>query len=166
MLKNKLEIFVITYNRAEKLKSTLEKLADNRSPVRNFDVKILDNASTDNTENICHEFVQKHPNFTYVRNKINVGIKTFSIKPYIYSLLVPVNGTFKWNTIPSIDIFPQVFNNHLAKKENNIARKENIILNLLIIFINLIPFFYRNFKIWIYYILNKRNNNWKKQTYY
>lgn len=67
-----LEVFVITYNRLEKLKHTLDRVL--QGPIAGYDIKILDNASDDGTQEYCSDFVKKHKNFTYVRNKINLGI--------------------------------------------------------------------------------------------
>ena len=77
-VKENLEIFLITYNRFEKLKYTLSRLLD--SPIRNYNIKILDNASDDGTKEFCEKFVQEHHNFKYIRNKINLGISGNIIK--------------------------------------------------------------------------------------
>ena len=45
-----IEIFIITYNRKEKLKKTFEQIFDSSSPVRNLDIKVIDNCSTDGTK--------------------------------------------------------------------------------------------------------------------
>ena len=71
-VKDKLQIFLITYNRLEKLKYTLENLL--KSPIKDFNIIILDNQSNDGTKEYCEEFIQKNPTFTYIRNKINLGI--------------------------------------------------------------------------------------------
>lgn len=70
--KLELEIFLITYNRIDKLKNTLNSIL--KSPIKDFAIKILDNSSTDGTEELCTKFVQDYNNFTYIRNKINLGI--------------------------------------------------------------------------------------------
>lgn len=71
MLKNKLQIFLITYNRQKKLKLTLESLL--KSPVADFDITVLDNASTDGTSKLLDEYAQKHKNITHIRHKTNIG---------------------------------------------------------------------------------------------
>lgn len=71
-IKDDLEIFLITFNRFEKLKNTLDKILS--GPISGYDIKILDNASDDGTQEYCSDFVKKHKNFTYIRNKINLGI--------------------------------------------------------------------------------------------
>lgn len=79
-LKDELEIFLITFNRKDKLKDTFEKLLAENSPVKEFEIKILDNESTDGTKELCMEYAGKYPNLIYTRNKINVGISGNIIK--------------------------------------------------------------------------------------
>ena len=85
MIKDDLEIFIITYNRAEKLKATLESIFN--SPVKNCNIKILNNSSTDNTEEICKNAISAfypqsddNKNVTYIKNNKNIGISGNIIK--------------------------------------------------------------------------------------
>lgn len=55
-IKNKLQIIIITYNRAEKLNKTLIQLLENDSPVKEYNILILDNNSTDNTSDLVKNF--------------------------------------------------------------------------------------------------------------
>jgi len=80
MLENNIDIYLITYNRAKALEKTFEKLLSVDSPIKNFEIKILDNASTDETEEFCHSLTQKHSNIIYHRNRINIGISGNIIK--------------------------------------------------------------------------------------
>ena len=57
-----LEIFIITYNRREKLQKTLNQIFDINSPVRNFDIKIIDNSSNDGTGELCAEYKKRFHN--------------------------------------------------------------------------------------------------------
>ena len=70
-LKNKLQIIVITYNREKALRRTLEQLLDEKSPVRDITIHVLDNKSQDSTRAITEEFSAKHANLHYVCNKYN-----------------------------------------------------------------------------------------------
>ena len=72
-MKEKLEIIIITYNRANYLKKTLEELTSSKSPVKNCRIRILNNASTDNTIEICEKFKRNFNNVSYITNKYNVG---------------------------------------------------------------------------------------------
>jgi len=80
MLKNDIDIFLITYNRAKELERTLGRLLEVGSPIKDFEIKLLDNASTDETEFFCRELAKKHPNIVYIRNRINLGISGNIIK--------------------------------------------------------------------------------------
>lgn len=71
MLKNELQIFLITYNRKKKLQLTLDSLLG--SPVADFDMIILDNASTDGTSEMLDDYAKKHKNITHIRHKTNIG---------------------------------------------------------------------------------------------
>lgn len=73
-IKNKLQIIIITYNRAEKLNKTLIQLLENDSPVKEYNILILDNNSTDNTSDLVKKFQIQHKNLSYIKNNINVGM--------------------------------------------------------------------------------------------
>ena len=70
----RLEIFIITYNRCSYLERTLQSLFDEKCPVRNYSITVLDNNSTDGTGKLCTKFATKHHNLTYVKNHRNVGL--------------------------------------------------------------------------------------------
>lgn len=73
MLKDKLEIIIITYNRKKYLQRTLEKLLEENSPVKNCQITVLDNNSTDATSEYAEEFAKAHNNVVHIKNKYNVG---------------------------------------------------------------------------------------------
>ena len=60
----KLQIIIVTYNRAKYLERTLNCLLDKDSPVREIDILVQDNCSSDNTKQICENFKQKYQNFS------------------------------------------------------------------------------------------------------
>ena len=70
-IKDKLQIYIITYNRIKKFKYTLDELL--KSPIKDFDITILDNASTDGTSEVIDEYCIKYPNIKHIRHKINIG---------------------------------------------------------------------------------------------
>ena len=59
------------FNGEKFLKVALESIA--RQTYRDFDLLILDNASTDKSEEICREFVSRHPFARYQRHAENLG---------------------------------------------------------------------------------------------
>lgn len=72
-IKNKLQIYLVTYNRKEKLDRTFKQILSKDSPIQNFDITILDNASTDGTSLLIDEYCKKYSNLKHIRHKINIG---------------------------------------------------------------------------------------------
>lgn len=70
---DKLEIFLITFNRASKLDNTLKQLLDKNSPIRNFSTTIIDNNSKDNTALVVQKYQSQYKNIQYIKNKYNIG---------------------------------------------------------------------------------------------
>lgn len=84
MLKNKLQIVLITYNRKPALESTFKQIFAETSPIKNFDITILDNASTDGTSELVKEYCKKFPNLVYHRNPLNIGGNANICRAYEY----------------------------------------------------------------------------------
>lgn len=72
-IKDKLQIILITYNRLKYLKNTLENLLDSQSPIKDFDLTILDNKSNDGSSELIKEYVKRHPNIKHIINNRNIG---------------------------------------------------------------------------------------------
>lgn len=68
-----LDVIVLTYNRAEWLKIMLDSLCTQTAI--GFNIKVLNNASTDNTVNVVEEMHKKYPdrNITCITNEKNLG---------------------------------------------------------------------------------------------
>ena len=73
MLKDTLEIILITYNRKPFLQNTFKQLLAETSPVKDLDITVLDNCSTDGTSDYLKELCSKHPNIKHVRHNRNIG---------------------------------------------------------------------------------------------
>lgn len=71
MLKDKLEILIVTYNRAHFLRRTLTQLQG--TPFSNCKITVLDNCSTDETPLVVQEFESHFPQLSMVRHKKNIG---------------------------------------------------------------------------------------------
>ncbi len=67
-LSKQLEVFVLTYNRAELLKKTLESLL--RQTLQEFSITVLDNASTDHTTDIVASFHSPRIHFLSVEKNL------------------------------------------------------------------------------------------------
>ncbi len=72
-LQDTLEIFLVTYNRKPFLANTLAQLLAENSPVRNCQITVLDNCSTDGTGELIDAYCQKMPNVRHLRHPKNIG---------------------------------------------------------------------------------------------
>lgn len=73
MLKDKLQIILITYNRANLLERTFKQIFAEKSPIKDFDITIMDNNSDDGTEDVIKRYQDKFPNIEYIKHHINIG---------------------------------------------------------------------------------------------
>ena len=73
-VKDKLQIILITYNRAGYVEKTFNQIFADNSPVKNCDFLVLDNNSDDETEHVVKHWQSKFSNITYSKNKYNLGI--------------------------------------------------------------------------------------------
>ena len=73
-VKDKLQIILITYNRAKHVENTFKQILDENSPVKDFDITVLDNNSNDNTHSVVKSWQEKFPNISYLKNNYNLGI--------------------------------------------------------------------------------------------
>lgn len=71
MIKDKLEIVIITYNRYKDLDNTLEQFL--YSPFSGCEITILDNCSNDKTPEICGKYLNLYPKMNIIRHKKNIG---------------------------------------------------------------------------------------------
>jgi glycosyltransferase involved in cell wall biosynthesis len=68
---DKIEILLMTYNRAKDLEKTLQQLL--KSPFFECKITVLDNCSPDETPSVCNSYAKLFPRFKSVRHKINIG---------------------------------------------------------------------------------------------
>lgn len=80
---------VITYNRAEHLRTTLARLA--ASPFRDTRITILDNASTDATPAVTAEFASRFPHYEVIRHRYNIGLSGNLLRAFELS-----EGRYTW----------------------------------------------------------------------
>lgn len=71
MIEDKIEIVIPTYNRANYLDKTLNYLLN--SPFKDCKITIRDNASSDNTPEICEKYSKLLNNLSILRNNKNIG---------------------------------------------------------------------------------------------
>jgi len=77
---NLLGIKLITFNRADRLRKTLHAITS--SPFGEFDIEVLDNCSTDNTEAVLTEFRERFSNLRVFRHASNVGLGANILRAY------------------------------------------------------------------------------------
>lgn len=99
---NKLEIFLITFNRASKLEKTLKQLLDKVSPIKDFPITIIDNNSKDNTALVVQKYQSQYKNIQYVKNKYNIGgnaniVKAFYKATKEYVWILADNDSYSWD---------------------------------------------------------------------
>lgn len=68
-----IKILIPTYNRKKCLAHTLAQLMAPESPVRDFSITVLDNASTDGTSELIEAFEAQFANITHIRHPENIG---------------------------------------------------------------------------------------------
>ena len=101
-VKDKLEIILITYNRYKYLKNTLENLFSENSPVRDFDITILNNKSTDGSTELIEEYRHKFNNIKHVINNRNIGgngniAKALTIAKKEYLWVICDDDLYEWD---------------------------------------------------------------------
>lgn len=69
----KISVIVPTYNRNVKLVETIGRIENNPFPKKQFEIIIIDDASTDNTEEIVQDLIKKYRNIKYIKNTKNLG---------------------------------------------------------------------------------------------
>lgn len=80
MTHEKLEIIIPTWNRAKYLERTLSQFK--KSPFFNYKITIIDNDSTDNTQEICQKYKEIFPNLNIIKNKRNIGLSANILRCY------------------------------------------------------------------------------------
>ena len=74
-----LSICIPTYNRAKYLENTLDSIVQNSVFNNRIEIVISDNASTDNTRELCENYSSKYSNIYYYRNDKNLHDENFPI---------------------------------------------------------------------------------------
>lgn len=103
-----LDIFLITFNRAKALDKTLAQILDEKSPIKNFDIQIIDNNSSDNTALIVQKWQKNHPNIKYIKNKYNIGgnaniMKAFYEAKKKYVWVLADNDMYSWESWSEVE---------------------------------------------------------------
>ena len=81
-VRDRLQIYLVTFNRKSKLQDTLVAILDEKSPIKDFDITILDNASTDGSSELIDLFCEQHSNVIHIRHKFNIGGNANIVRAY------------------------------------------------------------------------------------
>jgi len=108
MLKDKLQIILITYNRRKYLARTFEQIFAENSPVRDFDITVLDNCSTDGTRELIEKYCKKFPNLQNIRHKRNIGgnaniCRALEIASKEYVWVLCDDDSYDWHNWPEME---------------------------------------------------------------
>ena len=100
-LENILEIILITYNRKKHLRNTFEQIFAPNSPIKNFPITILDNASTDGTADLIKEYQKEFPNIKHIVNTRNIGgnaniVRAFEMVKKEYFWILCDDDNYDW----------------------------------------------------------------------
>ena len=63
-------VIIPTMNRASLLSRALESICHQSYPIENFEIRVVDNDSKDETRAVCKQFIEKLPNLHYHHNPI------------------------------------------------------------------------------------------------
>lgn len=102
---NKLTIAIPTYNRGKYLPKLLTSILNSKN--ENYDILVVDNASTDNTLEYMTQMTREYSQINYVRNEKNIGadgnfLKCYELALGEYVLLVGSDDYFEKNAIDVI----------------------------------------------------------------
>jgi len=106
--KDKLQIVLITYNRERHLSETLSTLFSDASPVKYFDITILDNHSTDGTRALVEKHQSTHPNLKYICHNKNIGgnaniARAFEIATREYLWVICDDDEYDWSAWSDVE---------------------------------------------------------------
>jgi len=101
MIKDDLEIILVTYNRKPYLKRTLEQLFSESSPVKDFQITILDNHSDDGSAELIDEYCTNFPNLKHITHNRNIGgnaniARAFEIAKKKYVWVICDDDYYEW----------------------------------------------------------------------
>ena len=107
-VKDKLQIILITFNREKFLSETLASLFCDASPVKDFDITILDNHSTDGTSLLVKRHQSSHHNLQYVCHNRNIGgnaniARAFEIATREYLWVICDDDEYDWSAWDGVE---------------------------------------------------------------
>ena len=125
--KDKLQIILITYNRERYLTETLSTLFSDVSPVKDFDITILDNHSTDGTRALVEKHQSTHPNLKYICHNRNIGgnaniARAFEIATREYLWIICDDDDYDWSAWNGVENAIEENHNVICVADFNIPK--------------------------------------------
>ena len=124
-----LEINLITCNRKEKLRNTLNTILDENSPVKDLEIQIINNDSTDGSSELIDSYCRKYKNIKHIKNTKNIGgnaniTKAYAIakKKYVWVLCDDDTYNWKaWNEVEQalLNDYDVIFTRKIEKNKDN-----------------------------------------------
>ena len=97
-----LEIILVTFNRKEHLQNTFDQIFADNSPIKDLDITILDNKSTDGTSELIEEYKTKFPNIKHIIHNRNIGgnaniCRAFEVASKKYFWILCDDDEYNWD---------------------------------------------------------------------
>ena len=107
-MKTTLEIILITYNRKSHLRETLNWLFAENSPVKDLDITILNNKSTDGTTELIEEYKKRYPHIKHIIHTRNIGgnaniARAFELASKKYVWILCDDDAYNWDSWGEIE---------------------------------------------------------------
>jgi glycosyltransferase involved in cell wall biosynthesis len=104
----KLEIILITYNRVQHLQNTFNQIFSNESPIKNLEITILNNNSTDGTTELIEEYRKIFPNIKHIIHNRNIGgnaniARSFEIASKEYVWVLCDDDEYNWSNWSEVE---------------------------------------------------------------
>jgi len=145
-IQDKLGIILITYNRKNYLQRTFDQIFADNSPIKNFDITILDNKSTDGTSELIEQYGKNFPNIKHIIHNHNIGgnaniVRAFELASKEYIWVLCDDDVYDWSNWGEVE--KAIYNNEniicLARYALHDSKKtEAIILQLTFVPANII----------------------------
>lgn len=108
MLKDTLEIILITYNRKARLQKTFDQIFADNSPIKDLQITILNNKSTDGSTELIQEYAKKFPNIKHTIHNRNIGgnaniARAFETASLKYFWILCDDDEYKWDNWKEVE---------------------------------------------------------------
>lgn len=107
-IKEILQVILITYNRKKYLQRTFNQIFANDSPIKNFDITILDNKSDDGTSELIEQYRKNFKNIRHIIHNHNIGgnaniVRAFEIASKKYLWVLCDDDIYDWSNWDEIE---------------------------------------------------------------